>query len=172
MKKFLKSEKEELLSLANYIDRYITTDPDRFLNSPDCKDILLRFNTLAQTVPVTVRLTREEASELERTWNHLKSQIVKRAKSKKQKPRVSPQDQLINALRRIKVDWDSYSSEEKKELIGRVEVLQRNPNVIKGMSPDQLVEYKRLMDAIRKRAIITEMSREEFSQFGTGSRRF
>lgn len=165
-----KSGKYEFFSLLRIMEGMMRTDPTMLLNSPDYAEKVQRFNDLVQLVP-TFNLSIDEIKEVQTLWNSLKLHIKKRAKKLEAKAQLTPQEQLIQALKDIITRWETASVFDKKELINEVHRLQLDPTVMAKMTPEQVQEYNELMTTIRGFSSVEQVSLEEYSELESSERR-
>lgn len=164
------SEKDEFLILIRNMEKMMRVNPTMLLNSPDYAEKVQRFNSLVQLVP-SFHLSEEESREVQTLWNSLSTHIAKRAEKVEAKAQLTPQEQLIQALKDVINKWGTASPYDKKELIGEVHRLQLDQTVMARMTPEQVQEYNELMTTIRGFSSVEQVSSEEYSELESSERR-
>lgn len=157
------NEKEELLSLLRYIEKMMRINPQGFINSPEYKEKINRFNSLSSIIG-TLNLTPEETKEANELWESLKVITEKYNKQSAAEKELSPQETLLKALKDITEQWDTTTTEEKRLLVEKIARLQTSPTVLSHFTTEESDEYNRLMGIIRNNAVIEQIPLDEFDE--------
>lgn len=162
MKNYKISEKDEFIRLLEDLEKSIRIDSEKFQNDPNARDMILRYNALAQSAN-TYNFSEEERTKVQNLWDSLKNHIKKQNIVAKNERHMNGQELLLNTLREATKNWDKYSTEEKQKQITKINQLQMNRGLIRGMNEQEKEEFEILWNTLKENATIETISPEEYS---------